>query len=263
MMSFCRCMAIVSPFRKQNSRVIILILSIYTLLLFIMCFYPLLVCNDFSYTIVPIARIGQMEFISSLNGVELDTLDVSGRHRLHSVYLVFMEIITMMIPVIPIMITSFITAYYLMFSRVTQGAKARRDGAITILLLTFSTLICFTPRLAVVISTLTHSSSDEHDNLADNLLDSNMETGYISLYIMLTGMSIANSGINPCIFLARAGKMQIYLRKSLYNAYNYSTTAFRGIGRSTNISTYTNRTVMSTLSNGSALKDDSRLDTNF
>ena len=170
-----------------------------------------------SYTIVPFTRIGQSEFISTLESSEIETR--------HWAYLVVMEIVTMYIPVIPITITSYITAHNLIFSPAMKStnAKSSRDGAITILILTVSTLICFTPRLAISLSAL--KGVADH-TIADRIIDSVGERwACFVLYLLTSGLSIANSGINPCIFLARGQNMKTYFKKSMHGAYRKSSAA--------------------------------------
>ena len=216
-MSWCRCLSVVSPFRRNNKKLVFSALLCYLVPLFVLCFYPVFVCSDMSYTIVPFTRIGQSEFISTLESSEIETR--------HWAYLVVMEIVTMYIPVIPITITSYITAHNLIFSPAMKStnAKSSRDGAITILILTVSTLICFTPRLAISLSAL--KGVADH-TIADRIIDSVGERwACFVLYLLTSGLSIANSGINPCIFLARGQNMKTYFKKSMHGAYRKSSAA--------------------------------------
>ena len=251
-MSFCRCISVISPFKRHNKKIVFSTLLAYLVFLFGLCFYPVFVCNDMSLSIVPFTRIGQAEYVSSL-----DRDEIKARHW---AYLTIMEVVTMYIPVIPITITSCITAGFLLVSRsmASNNSKSSRDGAITILILTFTTLVCFTPRLAITMSALPavadHTIADRIiSGFVDEELDDPQVNGFrwacFILYILTTGLSIANSGINPCIFLARGQNMKTYLRKSVHGAYRKSSAA---LSRGT-----TSLTLMSSvLANKSITRED-------
>ena len=246
-MSFCRCISILTPFRRHNQRLIFGILAVYLVLTSVMMCYPVFVCNEFSYSNVPMARIGQMEFLSVLDPV--DDLGVA-----HKAYLACAEIVSMIAPVIPITITSCITAYNLLFSPAMKAASnnnaSRRDGAITILILTASTLICFFPRLLVTITSITPG---EH-TLTDLIIDGvGMEASYSIIYLLVTGLSLANSCINPCVFLIRGQNMKLFLRKRFL-------TRNRTTNRTTMSMAGQNRTMDTVLSNGSTqLQNNSKI----
>ena len=256
-MSYCRCISVIFPFKRHNKKIVFSALLAYMAFLFGLCFYPVFVCNDMSYSSVPFTRIGQAEFLSSLERDE-----IAARHW---AYLSIMEVVTMYIPVIPITITSYITAGFLLVSRsmASNNSKSSRDGAITILILTFTTLICFTPRLAITMSALPavadHTIADRIISgfVNDTLLELENPDPQVDgfrwacfiLYILTTGLSIANSGINPCIFLARGQNMKTYLRKSVHGAYRKSSAA---LSRGT-----TSLTLMSSvLANKSITRED-------
>ena len=218
-MSWCRCISVISPFRQHKKKLVFFSLLLYLVLLFVLCFYPVFVCSDMSYSIVPFTRMGQSEFLSTLEQSEIKTK--------HWIYLIVMEVVTMYIPVIPITITSFITAGSLLLAPAmskSNNARSSRDGAITILVLTLSTLLCFTPRLAISFSAI--GGISEY-TIADKIIDGvGFRWACFVIYLLTTGLSIANSGINPCIFLARGQNMKTYLRKSMHGAYRKSSAAF-------------------------------------
>ena len=77
----------------------------------------------------------------------------------------------------------------------------------TVILLTSSTVLCYLPRTVLILSFLF-----QEETLADLILTTLEEEGWRVIYLLTTGLAIANSCINPLIFIVRSENIRWYWR---------------------------------------------------
>ena len=127
--------------------------------------------------------------------------------------IVMFEIVTMFLPVLPILISSVWTGYNLLFNNDSEfSLKLRRKSVVTVLILTMVTLICSLPRTMIVTSFLT-----QEENLVDKLMEHSPRSAYNVTYLAMTGLAIGNAGINPIVLFFRGEKLRKYFEANVIN----------------------------------------------
>ena len=143
------------------------------------------------------------------------------------------EVISTCLPLIPTTISCILTGVELM--RRKQGDEntpymaEKRASAVTVILLTSSTVLCFLPRTILILSFLFQETT-----LADHILDFSETDGWRVIYLMTTGLAIANSCVNPLIFIMRSQNIRWYLRSLLTRAVKPDNSVFSEEIRATN-----------------------------
>ena len=158
--------------------------------------------------------------------------------------IIMFEIVPLFLPVVPIVVSCLITSYKLLFSKAMQSSniKTRRDGAVTVLILTISTLIISLPRLTIAASFMLIET-----NVVDMMVEVSEGFGWTMTYLAMTGATIANAGINPLVFFIRGAQLRRYFQSSITSVANLKVPGRRRMERK-DISMYQNRTVQLDLS---------------
>ena len=123
------------------------------------------------------------------------------------------ELISTCLPLIPTLVSCILTGIELL--RRKGGAcreeipyiNEKRASAVTVILLTSSTVLCFLPRTLLILSFLF-----QEDTLGDIILNRFQEEGWRIMYLLTTGLAIANSCVNPLIFIVRSRNIRLYWR---------------------------------------------------
>ena len=146
------------------------------------------------------------------------------------------EVISTCLPLIPTTISCILTGVELM--RRKQGDEntpymaEKRASAVTVILLTSSTVLCFLPRTILILSFLFQETT-----LADHILALSETDGWRVIYLLTTGLAIANSCVNPLIFIMRSQNIRWYLRSLFTRAVKPDNSVFSEEIRATGATT--------------------------
>ena len=149
----------------------------------------------------------------------------------------------------PTTVSCVLTGCELVLRRKSSARAYNRDkraSAVTVILLTTTTLACFLPRTILAASFLTSETT-----LLDRILEEDFSNGARYAYILTTGLALANSSINPLIFIIRSQSIRQYFctrraqsnpnpqpcTKVVYNlSVNYAETPLDGRATSSSMS---------------------------
>ncbi|XP_063677453.1 galanin receptor 2b-like [Bolinopsis microptera] len=212
LMSVSRCMLVRSPFRVLNRHAVSASLVGYLFLCVVMFVLPFWLCDDphLAYKATLIFRIGSVDVADQVS-FRAGTVD------LKSGILIFTyELISTCLPLIPTLVSCILTGLELLRRKggasqeETPYIKEKRAGAVTVILLTSSTVLCFLPRTVLILSFLFQEVT-----LGDIIMNRFQEEGWRIMYLLTTGLAIANSCVNPLIFIVRSRNIRWYWRDVL------------------------------------------------
>lgn len=198
-MSVSRCIQLIKPFYPLRTKPIITSLITYLAILVGMFMYPLLVCHEtLTYHLIYFQRIGLVDVTIHISSFSQMTAS-------QVLIILCYDLITTFLPIVPTLGSCILTGLELSKTRNRaqsmgneEVAREKRSCAITVFLLTITTLACFLPRTILAISFLTQDVT-----IMDKLYNMGDEAVYLLGYILTTGLALANSSINPLIFLVR------------------------------------------------------------
>eukprot|EP00116_Pleurobrachia_bachei_P010281 sb/3470543/ len=114
------------------------------------------------------------------------------------------DVLTVFLPILPTFISSLLTGYEL-----SLGTRARvcdprfvqekRDSSLTVLLLSITTLLSILPSTVFAVSFLVDDTT-----IVDRILEAFPEQGARIVYVLTSGMVIADAIFNPLIFMTRS-----------------------------------------------------------
>ena len=218
-MSITRCIQLLKPFARIRKKHIIITLSFYLSLLSVMFLYPMIFCkSDIKYHFIPASRIGRIEL----------SVDPKTAKAVGIATAVIYDVATTLVPIFLIAFSCCLVAFELVLKRKQsltdinmsyqekQMVREKRSGAMTVLLLSTTTLLCFLPINMFLLNFYVKNKLEEYTWM-DKLMDTENPNPYkirIS-YLLTTGISLVNSSINPLIFMIRCYSIRDFYRRVL------------------------------------------------